>query len=46
MRRTNYESNEQLDGLENAYDENDVELLEKEIEQIIRCGTAKPSMPD
>jgi hypothetical protein len=23
------------------YDENDVELLEKEIDQIIRCGTAK-----
>jgi hypothetical protein len=23
------------------YDENDVETLEKEIEQVIRCGTAK-----
>jgi hypothetical protein len=44
MRRTNYESNEQLDG--DAYDENDVELLEKEIEQVIRCGTAKPNVQD
>ena len=26
------------------YDENDVELLEKEIEQVIRCGTAKTNV--
>jgi len=44
LRRTNYESHEQLDP--DAYDENDVELLEKEIEQVIRCGTAKPVNQD
>lgn len=40
MRQFNYFNRTQMEA-ESAYDENDVQLLEKEIEQVIRCGTAQ-----
>jgi hypothetical protein len=42
MRNTNLQSQEKFEG--DVYDENDVELLEREIEQVIRCGTAKTNV--
>ena len=45
MRQFNYFNRTQMEA-ESAYDENDVQLLEKEIEQVIRCGTAQHQQRD
>ena len=45
MRQFNYFNRAQMEA-ESAYDENDVQLLEREIEHVIRCGTAQHQQRD